>query len=145
MKLLKYILPGVPTVVQRKWIRLVYMRMQIRFLALFSGLGSSAAVSCGVSRRCGLDLALLWLWHRPAATAQIRPLAWELPYALGAALKGQKTKKNKNKVQLLTLWNSFMSHFFYLFSAYSGFFGNRFELQSQHCIPKCIWNVQFSN
>ena len=90
MKLLKYILPGVPTVVQRKRIRLVYMRMQIRFLALFSGLGSSAAVSCGVGRRCGLDLA--WLWRRPAAVAPIRPLAWEPLYATGAVLKRQKTK-----------------------------------------------------
>ena len=33
------------------------------------------------------DLALLWLWRRPAATALIRPLAWEPPYAKGAALK----------------------------------------------------------
>ena len=31
--------------------------------------------SCGVGRRCGLDLVLLWLWHRPAATAPIRTLA----------------------------------------------------------------------
>ena len=30
------------------------------------------------------DLALLWLWHRPAATAPIRPLAWEPPHATGA-------------------------------------------------------------
>ena len=29
------------------------------------------------------DPALLWLWHRPAATAPIRPLAWEPPYAAG--------------------------------------------------------------
>ena len=29
------------------------------------------------------------------ATAPIRPLAWEPPYAAGAALKGQKDKKNK--------------------------------------------------
>ena len=36
--------------------------------------------------------ALLWLKHRPAATAPIQPLAWELPCALGAALK--KKKKN---------------------------------------------------
>ena len=42
------------------------------------------AVSCGVVRR-GLDLA--WLWHRLAATALIRPLPREPPYALGAALK----------------------------------------------------------
>ena len=27
------------------------------------------------------DLALLWLWCRPAATALIGPLAWEPPYA----------------------------------------------------------------
>ena len=38
-----------------------------------------------------MDLALLWLWRRPAATAPIRPLAWEPPYAVGAALK--KTKR----------------------------------------------------
>ena len=25
------------------------------------------------------DPALLWLWQRPAAAAQIQPLAWELP------------------------------------------------------------------
>ena len=33
------------------------------------------------------DPALLWLWCRPAAAALIRLLAWELPYAMGAALK----------------------------------------------------------
>ena len=36
---------------------------------------------------------------RPVATALIRPLAWELPYAAGAALKRQKTKKLKIKIQ----------------------------------------------
>ena len=44
-------------------------------------------------------LVLLWLWHRPAATAPIGPLAWELPYAASGALKGQKTKQNKAKAQ----------------------------------------------
>ena len=48
---------------------------------------NSVAVSCGVGRRRGSDLALLWLWRRPAATALIRPLAWEPPHAAGAALK----------------------------------------------------------
>ena len=33
------------------------------------------------------DLVLLWLWCRPAATAPITPLAWEPPYAEGAALE----------------------------------------------------------
>ena len=34
---------------------------------------------------------LLWLWRRLVATALICPLAWELPYAMGAALKIQKS------------------------------------------------------
>ena len=44
------------------------------------------------------DPALLWLWRRPAATAPIRPLAWELPYASGAVLKSKKERK-KTKVR----------------------------------------------
>ena len=43
------------------------------------------------------DLALLWLWCRPAAVALIRPLTWEPPYAMRVALKRQKTKKKKKK------------------------------------------------
>ena len=37
------------------------------------------------------------MWCRPAATAPIRPLAWETPYAMGTALKRQKNKRQKNK------------------------------------------------
>ena len=36
------------------------------------------------------DLVLLWLWNRPAAAAPNGPLAQELPYAPGAAVKGKK-------------------------------------------------------
>ena len=36
------------------------------------------------------DLVLLWLWHRPGATASIRLLAWEPPYTTSAALKDKK-------------------------------------------------------
>ena len=50
-------------------------------------------MSCGVGRRRSSDLTLLWLWHRPVAAALIRPLAWEPPYATGAAQ--EKTKKKK--------------------------------------------------
>ena len=53
-------------------------------------------MSCGVGHRRGSDLALLWLWHRLAAIAPIRPLVWELPHDVGAALKGQKDKKKRN-------------------------------------------------
>ena len=44
------------------------------------------------------DLALLWLWCRPAATAMIRPPAWEPPYATGEALKRKKKTKKKKKI-----------------------------------------------
>ena len=63
-------------------------------------------MSCGVGRRCGSDLILLWLWCRPAAAAPIQPLAWELPYATCVALESKKKKqanyyfylKGKNKI-----------------------------------------------
>ena len=90
-------LPGVPVTAQWKWIWLGKMRSQVRSLASLSGLGSGIAVSCGIGCRRGSDLALLRLWHRPAVTAPIRPLAWEPPYAAGAALTRQKTKKRKEK------------------------------------------------
>ena len=62
-------------------------------------------MSCGVGPRRGSDLALLWLWCRPAATSPTGPLAWEPPYAEGVALKRtkdknktkQKTKNTKNE------------------------------------------------
>ena len=49
-------------------------------------------MSCDVGCRHGSDLALLW-WHRPEVTAQIPPLAWEPPHAMGVALKRLKKEK----------------------------------------------------
>ena len=57
-------------------------------------------MNCGVGRRRGSDPKLLW--HRLVATAPIRPLAWELPYAKGAALEKTKKKKKKFNVNLIT-------------------------------------------
>ena len=54
-------------------------------------------MSCGVGRRHSSDPALLWLWHRPAAVAPIRPLDWELPQAASVALKRQKKKKKEEE------------------------------------------------
>ena len=55
-------------------------------------------MSCGVGHRHGLDPALLWLWCRLVAIAPTRPLAWEPPYAAGAAQRNsKKTKKKKEK------------------------------------------------
>ena len=59
-------------------------------------------MSCGVGHRLGSDLVLLWLWHRPEATAPIRPLAWEPPYAAGMAL--EKTKKKRSYVLVHSLY-----------------------------------------
>ena len=42
-------------------------------------------------------LLWLWLWLWLAATAPIRPLAWEPPYAVGAALEKAKSQKKKKK------------------------------------------------
>ena len=53
-------------------------------------------MSCGVVRRHRSDPALLWLWHRLAATVPIGPLAWEPPYAVGVALE-----KKKKKIRLM--------------------------------------------
>ena len=79
---LKNNLMAVPIMVQRKRIRLGTMSLQVRSLALLSGLR-------------------IWhcceLWCRSAAVALMAAvaliglLAWELPYAAGMALK------NKNK------------------------------------------------
>ena len=68
------------------------MRLRVRSLASLSGLRIRIAVRCGVGHRWGSDLALLWLWYRLMAAASIGPLAWEPPYAAGAALKRQKYK-----------------------------------------------------
>ena len=70
--------------------------------------GSGVAVSCSVVCRCCSDPALLWLWCRPAAAAPIRPLAWEPPYAAGAALKIQKDKKNPKKSPSETRYKVFL-------------------------------------
>ena len=57
-------------------------------------------MSCGVGCRRGSDLVLLWLWRRLVATAPVRPLAWEPPYAAGAALEKAKRPKIKIKIRI---------------------------------------------
>ena len=60
-------------------------------------------MSCGMGRRCSLDLVLPWLWCRLVAAAPIQPLGWELPYAVSTVLKRQKEKKTTPGNPLLTL------------------------------------------
>ena len=67
---------------QWKQTQLVPMRTQVQSLALLSALR-------------------IWhcheLWGKLAAIAPTRPLAWELPYAAGVALKRQGEKKKKTE------------------------------------------------
>ena len=84
-----------PVMAQRIW--LLFMRTR----SLIPGLCQwvkHPVLPCGVGCRCGSDLALLWLWRRPVATAPIRPLGWEPLYAKGAALKRQKKKKDDQEI-----------------------------------------------
>ena len=83
--------------VQQKWIQLVPMRLQIQSLASLSGSGIQHCCKLSIGHRCGSDPALLWWWYRLAAVDTILPLVWELPYAIGVALK---SKTNKNQKQL---------------------------------------------
>ena len=85
---------------QQKRIQLGTMRLPVRSLASLSGLrilhchelwcrsqkqlGSGITVAVAVTVAGSYSSALI-----------IRPLAWEPPYAMGAALKRQKTKKIK--------------------------------------------------
>ena len=82
---------GVPVVAQHIRIRLV----TCEGASLIPGLAqwdnrSSVALNYSVGHRCSSDLALLWLWRKPAAVAAIQSLAWEPPCAVGGALKRQK-------------------------------------------------------
>ena len=76
------------------------MRTWVQFLGLLNGLRIQHCRELG----CRLQ-TLAWIGHccgcggvgRPAAIAPIRPLAWERPYAMGAALKRQKRKRKEKR------------------------------------------------
>ena len=91
---------GVPIVAWRKQTWLGSMRMWVRSLTSLSGLKIQRCreLWCTLQMWCGSDLALLWPWCRPAAVALIRPLAWELPQAAGAALKSKTKPKKQHKI-----------------------------------------------
>ena len=61
--------------------------------------GSVIAMSSGVGCTRGSYPMLLWLLCRQVAVAPIQPLAWELPYASGAA-SSKKRKKEKERKEI---------------------------------------------
>ena len=69
------------------------VRLRVQSLASLSTSRIGRCHELWCRSQSSLDLVLLWLWCRPMATAPIRPLAWELSYATGVALKRQKDQK----------------------------------------------------
>ena len=69
------------------------MRMQIRSLALFSGLRIQICCELWCSSQTQLRSCVA------VAVAPIQPLAWELPYAVGVALKRQPPPKKPQKTK----------------------------------------------
>ena len=56
-------------------------------------------MSCSIGPRCGLDLVWMWLWLWCRQAAPIHLLAWEPPYATGAAKKQKEKKKDGSVVE----------------------------------------------
>ena len=79
--------------------------MPVPSLASLSGLRVSGCHEpWNIGRGRSSDPAMLWLWLWPAAAAPIPPLAWELPYAPGVALK---SKTNNHCKPAITKKKSF--------------------------------------
>ena len=80
--------------------------MRVQSLASISGLRIPHCRDVRCSLQMQPDLAWLWLWRRRAATAPIRPLAWELPYALKREKKRDRiltpatTQRNQDDIML---------------------------------------------
>ena len=83
--------------VQQKQIQLVSTRLQVRSLASLTGLRIRHCHELWCRSQMLLRFSIAVGWCRLAATAPIRPLAQEPPYAAEAAL--EKTKKKKKKTQ----------------------------------------------
>ena len=79
--------------VQQKLIQLGTTRLRVLSLAWLSGLRIQHCYELWC--RHGLNPTLLWLWLNLAAVVLIRLLAWERPYAAGAALKKKRQPGEK--------------------------------------------------
>ena len=120
-------------------------------------------MSCGLGCSRGSDSALLWLWHRPVATATIQPLVWEPPCATGVALEMAKRRRKKDLViiQIMSLCTFLCMYIFYvyMFTYLSGIYlgvellshrvhicstsvksGKQSSVFRILCLPQKLWN-----
>ena len=58
-------------------------------------------MSCGIGCRRSSDPALLWLWHRPAATALIRPPSRGTSIWRGCGPRKDKKKKEEEEEEII--------------------------------------------
>ena len=85
------------------------------------------------------------LWHRLAAVAPVQLLDWELPYAVGAALKDHTHKKKKKKKKKdLCLWLYVpTSHLIFHYHGYSHLCCPA-QTFGMYCFNLSLWmNFQF--
>ena len=66
------------------------MRMRVRSLTSLSGLRIHCCHELWCRSQMWLGSSVAVYRHRPAAVAPIWPLAWEVPYGIGAGLKKKK-------------------------------------------------------
>ena len=95
-------------------------------------------MSCGIGCRRGSDPALLWLWCRLAAVAPVQPIVWELPYAVGVALKS----KNKTKQSVTPDALRFVCHVACLPLRFLRD-GVLWQCQAQESDLKCVFYASF--
>ena len=74
-------IPGLAQWVKIQWCRKLWCRSQMQLRSI-----------------------VVWLWCRPAAAAPIWPLAQELPYTTGTALKKKKERKKEMQVSKSYKW-----------------------------------------
>ena len=84
------VISGVPVVAQRKWIWLVFMRMQVQSLAWLSGLRIWHCHKLWCRSQMQPRSYVAVAVAVATAIAQIRTLAWEPPYVMGMTLKSNK-------------------------------------------------------
>ena len=68
------------------------------------------------------------LWRRAAAVAPIRPLAWELIYAAGAAVKSKGKKKERKKERKINKLRVYLFLFYIEYNTNSAF-----NLTNRYC------------
>ena len=76
------------------WLSIVSMRMQVQSLALLTRLGSHVATNYSIGHRCGSDLEMLWLWHRPSSSSSDLTPSMGTSVCTGTALNKNKQINN---------------------------------------------------